>query len=520
METLKKYIPYAGVALLVAAAVAALIWPYKKAWPLVLAAAGLALIVAYILLNLSDLKKGFRRRSFLYSSNLLLVVTLVLGIVVLVNIVGSRYHYRLDFTETKLHSLSDQSIKVMNSLKNEVTIRCFPDNVQMRDRMDGLMKMYAYHNPAKLKYEIIDPYKNPRVLQYYKVTERNTIILECGGRQDRVTTTEEEDVTNALIKVTRERKKTIYVLDGHGEASIDDSEAEGYSSVKDQLTKIGYDVKKISLALPTSFPQDCDLLIVPGPKNDLQPEELQTIKGFIDRGGKAFFLCDPQAAPGLSGFFRDFGLKLDNDLVVDEVSALMGGGMYIPFIGSYESHEITKNFRYATFFPYVRSVEALPAKPEGVTVQVLAKTSPTSWAETRFDQEPVFDKGKDTAGPISVAAVAAVEVKSEPKKEEKAPPSPAAPEKKEGRLAVFGSSNFVSNRFISRFPSNGNLFLNTINWLTQESDLISIQPKTAAPRLLNLTDTQKRLMGYISLLILPLIVLVTGISFWLRRRSR
>lgn len=517
MSVFKKYSQYAGVVLLVAAALAALIWPYKKALPLILLGFGLAAIIGYVLLNLPDLKQGFRRRSFLYSSNLLFLIALVLGIVVLVNIVGSRYHHRFDLTEAKLHSLSDQSIKVMQGLKNPVTIRCFPDNVQMRDRMDGLMKMYAYHNPSKLKYEIIDPYKNPRVLQYYKITERNTIILECGGRQDRVTTTEEEDVTNALIKVTRERKKTIYVLNGHGEASLDDTEAEGYSSVKDQLTKLGYDVKNMSLALPTSFPQDCDLLIVPGPKNDLQPEELQTIKGYLDRGGKAFFLCDPQSAPGLSGFLRGFGFKMDNDLIVDEVSALMGGGMYIPIIGSYESHEITRNFRYATFFPYARSVDALPTKPEGVTVQVLAKTSPTSWAETRFDQEPVFDKDKDTAGPISVAAVATIEVKSGPPQDEK---SPAAPAKKEGRLAVFGSSNFVSNRFLSRFPSNGNLFLNTINWLAQESDLISIQPKTAAPRLLNLTETQKRLMGYVSLLILPLIVLVTGLVLWLRRRSR
>jgi ABC-type uncharacterized transport system involved in gliding motility auxiliary subunit len=517
MDTIKKYIPYAGMALLAAAILAILIWPYNKTMPLILTVAGLGLIIAYILVNLPALKRGFRRRSFLYSSNLLLMVVLVLGIVVLVNIVSSRYHHRFDLTEAKLHSLSAQSVKVIGSLKNDVMVRCFPDNTQARDRMDGLMKMYAYHNPSKFKYEIIDPYKNPRVLNYYKITERNTIVLESGGEQNRVTTTNEEDVTNALIKVTRSAKKAVYFLEGHGEASIDDAEAGGYSQVKEELAKIGYEVKKLSLALPSTFPKDCNLLIVPGPKNDLQPEELDTVRAYLKAGGKAFFLVDPQSAPKLPAFFKDFGLDLADDVVVDEVAVLMGGGKFIPFIAAYESHEITKGFRYATFFPYVRSVEALPAKPEGMTVQVLAKTSDTSWAEKRFDQEPVFEKGKDRTGPISVAAVVAVEVKTEPKKEDKTPPVP--PEKKEGRLAVFGSSNFVANRFFARFASNGNLFLNTVNWLTQESDLISIQPKTATPRGINLTPTQMRFVFFLSLIILPLIVLITGIVLWLRRRS-
>jgi ABC-type uncharacterized transport system involved in gliding motility auxiliary subunit len=519
MNIFKKYTQYAGLALLAAAALAALVWPYRRTWPVILAVAGLALVAVYILVNLPDLKRGFRRRSFLYASNLLVVIVLVLGIVVLVNVVFSRYHHRFDFTAARLHSLSPQSVKVVKSLKPEVMIRCFPDSAQMRDRMDSLMKMYAYYNPSKLKYEIIDPYKNPRLLQYYKITERNTIVLESGGRQNRITTTSEEDITNALIKVTRESEKTIYFLEGHGEASIDDTEAGGYSDIKEELTKIGYQVKKLSLALPTTFPPDCALLIVGGPKENLQPEELTTIKNYIDKGGKAFFLVDPQSAPDLTPFFKGFGLNLPDDLVVDEVSAIMGGGMYIPFIGSYESHEITRGFRYATFFPYARSVEALSPAPEGLTVQTLAKTSPTSWAETRFDQEPVFDKGQDTPGPVSVAAVVTVPVKSEPATPEaKTPPPAAGP--KEGRLAVFGSSNFAANRFVTRFPSNGNLFLNTVNWLTQESDLISIQPKTTAPRVLNLTSTQMRFIFYLSLIVLPLVVLLTGLGLWLKRRSR
>jgi len=156
MDALKKYLQYAGLVLVLAAAAAALLWPYLQALPLVLALAGLAAIAAYILINLPELKKGFRRRSFVYSSNLLVVVVLVLGILVLVNIVFSRFHHRFDFTEDRLHSLSPQSVQVVKGLKDKVLVRGFPDNAQMRERLDGQMKMYAYHNPSRFEYELID----------------------------------------------------------------------------------------------------------------------------------------------------------------------------------------------------------------------------------------------------------------------------------------------------------------------------------------------------------------------------
>jgi len=150
-----------------------------------------------------------------------------------------------------------------------------------------------------------------------------------------------------------------------------------------------------------------------------------------------------------------------------------------------------------------------------------------------------FDKDKDKEGPISIAAVVTVELKEEPK-EEKIPeegerkeakaeevPEEGADEKeaeeaektkKEGRLAVFGDSDFATDRYFN-FSGNGNFFLNTVNWLTEEADLISIQPKTSSPRTIHMTATQGRILLLVSLIILPLVVLIAGISVWVRRRS-
>ena len=547
MEKIKKNLNTIGLALAILALIGMQIWPHRKTIFLVMAVLGAAAIAVYVALNLSSLKRSVSRKSFLYSSNLLLVIVLVLAILVLLNYFLSRHNFRLDFTEAKLHSLSDQSIQVLKNLKKDVQIKgFFRDGNYGRSKLEDLLKNYGYYS-KKIKYEFIDPDKNPGLVKAYGITQDGTTILEASGKENRITTSTEEDLTNALIKATRESKKVIYFLEGHGEHSIEQTEDIGYSFAKDELQKLGYEAKKLTLALSETFPQDCALLVIPGPQKDLLPNELETIKNYIDRGGRVFFMADPEVAPGLAPYLSGFGVKLENDVVVDTISRLFGGDYFMPVITEYETHDITRNFRYATFFPYARSVEPVEPKPEGITMSLLGKTSPNSWSERQLDQKQVvFNKEKDKQGPISLAVVATIQVKPEEKKAEtqeaaaeKAEPqqsaeqkkadekksdensleeTPVAEPKKEGRLAVFGDSDFASNRYYG-LSGNGNFFLNAVNWLTEESDLISIQPRTSSPRTVQFTPSQGRLIFFVSVVILPLIILILGISVWLRRRS-
>jgi len=534
MKKIKKYLNYVALALIFLSLGSFRIWPYKTTIALILGLLGVASLAIYIILNLSTLKQSFKRKSFLYSSNLFLIVILVLAILVIINYFFANHHYRIDFTEAKLHSLSDQSVQVLKSLKKDLKINCFfREGNYGRPNMEHLMEIYAYHS-KKIKYEFIDPDKNPGLVKRYEISEDGTTIFESGEKESRITSSSEEDITNALIKISREQKKIIYFLEGHGEASIEESDERGYSLAKEELEKLAYEVKKLSLALSETFPKDCALLVIPGPEKDLLPNELDTIRNYIQKGGRVFFMVDPQNAPGLKSFLKEYGIQLEDDLVVDTVSRLLGGDYFMPVVSEYEYHDITKKFRYATFFPYARSVETTEEKPEGVSAEILAKSSPNSWSERQLDQREVaFDKEKDKAGPIPLAAVATVEYKEE-KKEEKEKGKETEEEKEEqakeeetqeesqskpeGRMAVFGDSDFASNTYYN-LSGNGNFFLNTINWLTEERDLISIQPRTSSPRTIQLTPSQGRMIFFVSLIILPLIILVIGISIWVRRRT-
>ena len=518
MTSLKKNLNTIALALIAAAVVGGIVWPQKKTLVVAIGALGLLALAAHIAFNLKSLKQSFRRKSFIYSGNLLLVVVLVLAILGLVNYFLSKNHYRMDFTTAKLHSLSDQSVTVLKNLKTDIAFKCFfREGNYGRAAMGNLLKIYAYHS-GKVKYEFIDPDKNPGLVKRYGVTQDGTTVIEAGDKESRITTTTEEDVTNALIKATRAVKKVIYFLEGHGEESVEEAGDNGYATVKTELEKLGYEVKKQTLALADRFPKVCALLVVPGPQKDLLPNEYETIRAYLKDGGRVLFMVDPETATTLPSFLAGYGFKLENDIIVDTVSRLLGGDYFMPVVSEYETHAITEKFGYATFFPFARSVEIAEPRPEGVTLTALAKTSPNSWSERQLDQKEVkFTPDKDKQGPIGLAAVATFKTKSGQPTAEEPKPKPEVAEK-EARMAVVGDSDFAKNRYYS-VSGNGNFFLNIANWLTEEADLIAIQPKTQAPRTIQLTPSQGRLIFLVSVILLPLAVLLLGVFVWVRRRS-
>jgi ABC-type transport system involved in multi-copper enzyme maturation permease subunit/ABC-type uncharacterized transport system involved in gliding motility auxiliary subunit len=505
---------YLYVELLFLTAVARLIW---------VDSAGLRILLVLVLVGgVGALALWLTRnvKQILFWANKLLIVFLVVGILGLVNYLGISHHKRYDFTAAKLHSLSDQSVTVVKALKTDVVFKCFfREGNYGRAAMENLLKIYAYNSP-RVKYEFIDPDRNPGLVKRYGVTDGTTVI-EVGDKEGRLTTTTEEDVTNALIKATRAQKKVIYFLEGHGEESLEEAGDNGFATVKAELEKLGYEVKKQSLALADRFPKDCDLLVVPGPQKDLLSNEYETIRAYLKVGGRALFMVDPETSTLLPLFLADFGIQLENDIVVDTVSRLLGGDYFMPVVTEYEAHAITKDFRYATFFPNARSVEVGGTKPEGADVTVLAKTSPNSWSERELDQKEVkFDPAKDKQGPIGLAAVVTIKTTpaEAPAPAPEAKPEEKAPAEKETRVAVIGDSDFVKNRYYG-LPGNGNFFLNVANWLTEESDLIAIQPRTRAPRTIQLTQAQGKFMGFFAIFLLSLPVRILGVYISIRRRS-
>jgi len=336
-----------------------------------------------------------------------------------------------------------------------------------------------------------------------------TLVLEMGGKTERIEKQSEplreEDITNALMKIVKGEKKTIYFMQGHGEKNIEDSERNGYSNAKGGLEKEGYVVKAVNLVQEAKVPDDTAVLVMAGPTSQPFQNEMDQIDGFLDKGGSVLILLDPPPAPSLSEFMKKWSIDVGNNFVVDAsgVGRLFGAGPTIPLVTRYSRHKITENFKVMTFFPFVRSVTPVDPPINGVTVEKLLESNERSWGETNLkSNEATFDEKTDLKGPVSLAAVA----------------TKPQGENKKSRLIVYGNSAFAANGTYG-LQGNGNLFLNTVSWLAQDENFISIRPKNPDDRRITMTEAQGRFVNYVLVLLLPVGIIGAGIRVWVRRRK-
>lgn len=506
MKRIAGWLNYVFLILLAISFFSYKIYPAKKfIWIPAIVLSILSLIL-YFIFNREKLKEQIKLKTLIYSGNLLLLIILVFAILVALNYLSTKVHLRTDLTEGKIHSLSEQTIKVLKNLKKDIEIKAFFRELSpRRGIMEEMLKRYSYYT-SRIKYEIVNPDKNPSLVRELNISDDGTTIFKCGDQETRITSTTEEDITNSIIKITRERKKVIYFTKGHGEKSIEDSSERGYSQAKTSLENLGYTVKEIVLAEEPSIPFDCSLLIISGAEKDFLQGEIDGIEKFLKDGGRLLLLIDPLTTPSFVDFMKRYGIKIGDDFIVsiDPSARLMGGDPSWAVVSRYGYHKITEKFNYASFFPFARTVDRIEPVPKNVSTETVASTSQYSFATNQFNANEIrFDPERDRRGPVPVAAVSTFKEEGKDK---------------ESRIVVFGDSDFASNQFFD-LSGNSNLFLNSVNWLEEEEDIISIAPKTTRPRTISLTLSQGRMIFFTTIILLPGVFVLGGILVYFRRRS-
>jgi ABC-type uncharacterized transport system involved in gliding motility auxiliary subunit len=477
-----------------------------KWYSIALISVGAALLLASIVLNFGAIIAFFRGRQGKLGANTAVMSIAVIAILCLVNFLGYRHHKRVDLTAEGLYTLSDQTQKIVSNLPKDVKVIKFDkgDDQQLADRMAE----FKYLN-KRVSYERIDPQQKPEIARQYAVQRMGETIVVSGERVERPQTTDEQALVNALMKVTRDKLKRVCFTEGHDEKALSGTEGTGYASVESVLKNENYEVKSINLISSNQVPAECDVLVSAGPKKAFFPQEVAMIGKYLDEGGKALLLIDPEpdhpnTDPQLGDVTKAWNINVGDDVVLDASGAgrLIGLGPAAPIAGNYPEHPITKDMkRAATFFPMARSVKTGDGAKGEMSFTEILKTSDNSWAETELKgNEAKLDEGKDTKGPISLG-VAATKKLGE----------------KEARLVVIGDSDFAMNQYI-RLLGNGDLFFNTVNWLAQDEDLISIRPKSATNRNVTMTEAQQSTLWWLVVMIMPLSVIGAGAYVWWKRR--
>lgn len=470
------------------------------------------LFLAALALLAKEYRKALSSRTAAFGLHSFIHVLIVLSIVGVLNFLGMRYPWKHDFTANKVHTLSDQTQKLIKGLTKNVQAT-FYAKAQQQEAQRAFFDNYSGLSP-KFKVEYVDPDKETTRAKQQGIQRYNTLVLAVDDRNQKIEEPNEEKVTNALIKLLKDKKQELCVIAGHGEKNFDNDGPEGYQFVKKGLEDQAYVVRVVELPKETQVPAECSAIAVIGPTSSFFEPELKALSDYLSNGGRAIFALDidikgKDLAPELARVLAPWHVKPKKALIVDPLSRMFGVDAAMPIIATYaETHPVTKEFKETCYFPFTQPIELLPNPPASLKVEWFAKSTPKSWGETNLKEmgegKVSFSEGSDLKGPLDVAAV--IQGKLEGSKAER-----------ETRIIVFGTSHFATNNF-SRFGKNIDLFLNSVSWVLEDESMISIRSKEDEAGKLELTQTENSVIRLIVVFLLPLIIAVAGIVVWVRRR--
>ena len=503
---------------------------------------GIASLTAFVIMKRQTVSRFFVSRQVRYGTNVGVAVLLVTGIAAIVNvIVVQRFDTSADWTSDKIYTLSNQTKNILHGLDREVQVIAFfslnPTSNQLardRQRAEHLLEMYQ-RETDKLSVELVDPNAEAMKRQEYDILLDGTTVFESGGVREQITTVDEQKFTSAILKVVRDESLKIYFLTDHEEQAIHDfDQDQGYSMTREELEKQNYRVETLSLVTQPEVPADCAALIVPGPKAPLMAHEINAISKYLNKNGKLFLMLDPSVSstiepnPGLVDLMERWGVTIGNDLVLDRIrpafSLVSGSLPNAPTLSDFEFHPITQEVYRPVTFQLARSVTPKTNAGSDLNVKSLVKTTDgigNSWGETKrkadgtFEPDLSYMEGEDTPPPVSLAVAIQREGTESTTGDT---PSPDTQEESTTRIVVIGDSDFANN-FFFHGTGGGDFFLNAVNWLTLEKDLIAIRPVDPSERSLRMmTPHEVAFVQMTAIFLIPIIIFLIGVGVWWRRR--
>jgi len=440
------------------------------------------------------------------------MASIFVGLILLVNAISIGNYHRFDVTGVAQFTLTSQTKEVLSKLETPVEALFFygvrsESDILLRNHADNLLNEYQNYTD-QLSVELIDPDEHPDRAREYEITQYGTAVFKSQNRRRLVSPQEiaeraEHAFTSAILEVTGIVQKKVYFLTGHGGSNINTD----YSYARDGLLDNLYKVATLNLLVTPSIPEDATALIMAAPQT-LTSGEVDIIERYLENDGWLMILTNPESPPEIKQLLSAWGVEIEDGTVIDP-SSYVAPNKDMPLV------TWPRNFWGLSEIYFPGATAIIPQEEVLHTILIrepLVWTSQESWLERDFDptEEPEFDEGIDRRGPLAlgvlIAATSTEGANGEP-----------AEESKLTRLVVIGDSDFASNRHFYNV-NNGDLFINSVEFLTAGTELVSIERKVLPFRRLIVGPEAARFINYSSIGLLPLLVLVIGAVIWWRRR--
>jgi len=433
----------------------------------------------------------------------IIFVALLLGVVGLLAWLSEQHSFQADWTANGRNTLAPASVEVLDRLEGPIKVRAFTaDSGALQQHINDLIMRYRRHK-ADLTLSFVDPNQEPDLLRQLAITVEGELLLEYQGRTEHVTQLNEAGLTNALQRLSRQTERWLVFVEGHGERNIFGQANHDLQTWGQQLEAKGFKLQAINLATKAVIPDNTSVLVIAGPQVDYLPGEVALIEDYLERGGKLLWLADPGKLYGLEPLADRLGVGFEEGTIVDPTTQMFSiNDPTFAIVGDYGLHPLVEGFNTLTIFP--RAVGVVAESQDEWQADELLLTGARSWSETSVLAGQVgYDEGEDVAGPLALAvALQRGGENDEPQQ----------------RVLVVGDGDFLSNAYIGN-GGNLDLGMNIANWLSSDDQLIAIPAKVAVDASLTLSKSASMVIGFGFLLVLPVLLLGSGLVVWLKRRK-
>ena len=441
--------------------------------------------------------------------SILLVVILMIAI----NFIAIRNVKTFDFSQAKVNTLSDQSIKLLKSLDEDLKVYFFYQKAQEKaeeNRRAFIDLIRKYQDQSSfVKLEFIEVNEQPGLVKEFGVDQGSGVVFfSYKGRKNKIDEITEQELTRALVQVIREKDRTVYVVTGHGEGLLDDQQSPiGLAALKNVLEGNRYQVKTLNFATTPQIPSDAEVLMIVGPNQKFLDFEIQEIEKYLQKGGRLLLALDPLTDHSLDSLLKKVGVQIENNFIVNVIPTAMGQTVDPAATLATEfsqEHPITNVFpkgsRLVMRMPM--SLKLMDSKPADLVSNQLIQTPENSIGFSN----PQFSSRLGEA-PYTVAMSLNGTL-----------PSDTGTDKDQKfHMIVIGDSDLLSNQFLYT-NLNRDFLLNSMAYLVQEENLISITPKEVSKTEMNITGNQFMAFIFGFIIPLPILLLSFGGFLWFKRR--
>ncbi|MFC1878618.1 GldG family protein [Chloroflexota bacterium] len=510
----RRFAPIGLYIALLAALVSAGLFIVMREWNLWLQIS-LGLIVVglavFVILDPERVRQNLTGRQARYGSNALILTIAFLGILVVVNYLVLENSQRWDLTEDKEFTLTDDTIKTLKELPEEIHAQAFFSSQVSPDQAGKMLEQFKFHADGKFDYEFIDPVAEPVIAEQAGISRDGSVVMQMGENKEIVDTISEQGLVTGLARLVSPEVRAVYFLTGHGEYNIDVAGDQSYSSIKRILESKNYKVENLNLLATNQIPDDAKVVVVVGPQKPVSQAEVDRLAAFVQAGGGLMVLEEPilltqfedDVDPLAEYLAESWGIILGNDLIIDQTSPQP----FIAIASEWGNHITVQNLRgFNAALPTARSV-SVGAGAEGASVVTLASTALNAWAETDMEAlqtenaQLQADPGEDIFGPVPIAAA-------------------GENFETEARVVVFGDADFgIDANF--RAYANADLFTNSVDWAAGEEERMDFTPKETTAR--TIIPPQKYALNLIMLLtvfVLPGLALLGSVLAFIQKRRR